>query len=195
MQGLRSGRLTLSYFYHFWLIWNLVGVQQQQNSSRWLRKRIKEYFHSSHCRASRGTRSLEAWSLPNTRAWQLEPTLGTMWSILWFVFLAVSWLLLAVFVAYLVQLVRILRSDCDLTLSYYERRGKDPKNLRGKVIWITGASSGIGEALAYVLAESGCKLVLSARREEKLKSVCEKCNSKCHCCVSYHLTLLSIYDT
>ncbi len=40
-----------------------------------------------------------------------------------------------------------------------------------KVVWITGASSGIGEALAHVLAREGCRLVLSARRETELVRV------------------------
>jgi short-subunit dehydrogenase len=44
-------------------------------------------------------------------------------------------------------------------------------SLQDKVIWITGASSGIGEALAYVLAREGARLILSARREEELKRV------------------------
>jgi short-subunit dehydrogenase len=41
----------------------------------------------------------------------------------------------------------------------------------GKVIWITGASSGIGEALVHELASKGAKIVLSARHEDKLKRV------------------------
>ena len=45
----------------------------------------------------------------------------------------------------------------------------------GKVVWITGASSGIGEALAYALATRGARLILSARREAKLREVQAAC--------------------
>ena len=44
-------------------------------------------------------------------------------------------------------------------------------NLRNKVIWITGASSGIGEALSYELAQAGARLILSARNVDKLNNV------------------------
>ena len=51
-------------------------------------------------------------------------------------------------------------------------------SLHGKVVWITGASSGIGEYLAYQLARIGCRLVLSARRENELERVKEQCLCK-----------------
>lgn len=44
-----------------------------------------------------------------------------------------------------------------------------------KVIWITGASSGIGEALVYALAKGDSKLILSARRMEELERVKSSC--------------------
>ena len=47
-------------------------------------------------------------------------------------------------------------------------------NLQNKVIWLTGASSGIGEALAYALAKENTKLILSARREDELQRVADK---------------------
>ena len=48
----------------------------------------------------------------------------------------------------------------------------------GKVVWITGASSGIGEALALGCASLGAKVVLSSRREEELVRVSEAIGEK-----------------
>lgn len=44
-------------------------------------------------------------------------------------------------------------------------------NIKDKVVIITGASSGIGEATAKLLAAKGTKVVLGARREDKLKAI------------------------
>jgi short-subunit dehydrogenase len=47
--------------------------------------------------------------------------------------------------------------------------------LLGKVVWITGASSGIGEALTYEMARQGAKIILSSRREDELQRVKNNC--------------------
>ena len=44
-----------------------------------------------------------------------------------------------------------------------------------KTIWVTGASSGIGEACAYLWAKEKANLILTATRVERLKEVQETC--------------------
>ena len=44
-------------------------------------------------------------------------------------------------------------------------------NIEGKVVVITGASSGIGEATALLLAERGAKVVLGARGSDRLEAL------------------------
>ena len=55
---------------------------------------------------------------------------------------------------------------------------------KSKTVWITGASSGIGKALAIEFAKLGANLVLSSRKEDELKKVADLCNTK-----TYILTL------
>ncbi|MGD2114135.1 MAG: SDR family oxidoreductase [Acidobacteriota bacterium] len=44
-----------------------------------------------------------------------------------------------------------------------------------RIAWVTGASSGIGEALVHALDRRGARVVLSARREERLRAVRDAC--------------------
>ena len=49
--------------------------------------------------------------------------------------------------------------------------------LEDKVVWITGASSGIGAACAEAFCAAGAKVIISARREELLQAVRERCSA------------------
>lgn len=60
---------------------------------------------------------------------------------------------------------------------------------KNKVVWITGASSGIGEALAYEFSRQGARLVLSARRAEVLDDVRARCiNAEQHLVLPLDMT-------
>uniref|UniRef100_A0A6G1SDQ7 Dehydrogenase/reductase SDR family member 7 n=1 Tax=Aceria tosichella TaxID=561515 RepID=A0A6G1SDQ7_9ACAR len=68
--------------------------------------------------------------------------------------------------------------DCHVYLWVLDRFFMSPaytNHLRGQVVWITGASSGIGEYMAYEFAEVGCKLVLSGTNQARLDAVKAKC--------------------
>ncbi len=51
------------------------------------------------------------------------------------------------------------------------------KDFTGKTVWVTGASSGIGAALAHALAARGARLILSARSTDKLEAVRQGCTA------------------
>ena len=50
-------------------------------------------------------------------------------------------------------------------------------DIKSKVFWITGASSGIGEGLAYELSKKNCRLILSGRNVAELERVRDNCNA------------------
>lgn len=50
-------------------------------------------------------------------------------------------------------------------------------NFKDKIVWITGASAGIGEALTYAFNNEGAKLILSARRLNELERVKKNCKN------------------
>jgi len=52
------------------------------------------------------------------------------------------------------------------------------QNIKGKVVAITGASSGMGKAIAIELAKNGAKVVLGARRTAQLQQIADKIKSK-----------------
>lgn len=79
----------------------------------------------------------------------------------------------------LIHVLFFIFGDSDFSLLWANLLGHKPeKKLKGLVVWITGASSGIGEELAYQLAKCGSRLILSARRENELNRV-KRCCLEC----------------
>lgn len=66
------------------------------------------------------------------------------------------------------------------------------QDLKNKVIWITGASSGIGEALSVKLAQEGARLILTARNVEKLEALKNKCIAHSPSCMVLPMDLVDI---
>ncbi|KAJ4819323.1 Dehydrogenase/reductase SDR family member 7 [Rhynchospora pubera] len=85
-----------------------------------------------------------------------------------FVFLALSALAALVF--------KFVKADGDFTL--LSKGPAKRQAVEGKVVWITGASRGIGEILARQFAALGAKLILSARNKEELERVKNEIKSK-----------------
>ena len=52
------------------------------------------------------------------------------------------------------------------------------RRCEGQVVWVTGASSGIGAALAEAYAREGARVVLSSRRHSELAEVARRCGSE-----------------
>lgn len=77
------------------------------------------------------------------------------------------------FIILAVVLAIFFKGDVDLPVSFlpYEEKGA----FAGKVVWITGASSGIGAALAEDMVRAGATVIISARRLAKLEEVADSC--------------------
>lgn len=61
-----------------------------------------------------------------------------------------------------------LNGDCDI----WTALARTPRNhYRGKVVWVTGASSGIGRAICEELARLGAELIVTSRRQQVLDEV------------------------
>ena len=65
--------------------------------------------------------------------------------------------------------------DCDLSLYFLPYNNAKERKFESQVIWVTGASSGIGAQLAKDFAISGAHVYLSARRVEKLEIEARQC--------------------
>lgn len=64
----------------------------------------------------------------------------------------------------------------------------NPFSLQGKTILVTGASSGIGRAIAEACAKMGATVVLNGRNAERLKSVCNELAGENHTIIMADLT-------
>lgn len=63
--------------------------------------------------------------------------------------------------------------------------------MKNKVVWITGASSGIGEALVYVYHNAGAKLIISSRNRDELYRVKTACKNP----INIHVLPLDLENT
>jgi len=63
--------------------------------------------------------------------------------------------------------------------------------MKNKIIWITGASSGIGEALVYAYNNIGAKLIISSRNRDELFRVKANCKNQ----INVHVLSMDLEDT
>jgi NADP-dependent 3-hydroxy acid dehydrogenase YdfG len=74
------------------------------------------------------------------------------------------------------------------------RQPYKPYSIQDKVVLITGASSGIGEACAWRFADAGCKLIILARRADRLEAL-KRDIQQTYPTVSVHSIILDVRDT
>jgi hypothetical protein len=73
-------------------------------------------------------------------------------------------------------LARFATADADVGLLLRGRHARGA--FKGRVVWVTGASQGLGAVLARYLCAQGARLVLSSRSAEKLQRVKESCTGE-----------------
>lgn len=84
-------------------------------------------------------------------------------SLFWLIFLAPATYVVSTVLRWVLGLTRLLK-------------GKSPVwNPQGKVVLVSGASSGIGEYIAYEYAKKGAKLMLVGRNQQSLQGVGQRC--------------------
>jgi NADP-dependent 3-hydroxy acid dehydrogenase YdfG len=67
-------------------------------------------------------------------------------------------------------------------MRFFEIWSSAMQSVQGKTVLITGATSGIGQATAEELATLGARLIITGRREEKLKALADKFKDAFGCC-------------
>ena len=73
----------------------------------------------------------------------------------------------------LLKLLKFARAHADATL--LSKRPPPPGARAGKVVWVVGASQGLGEAIVLFYAAAGARLILSSRSLDKLEAVKRAC--------------------
>lgn len=76
--------------------------------------------------------------------------------------------------------VAVLVFFVSLLIGYNLLDDFDPSKLKGKNVIVTGASSGIGEQMAYHYAQFGANVLITARSEKRLKEVTRRCETLGH---------------
>jgi dehydrogenase/reductase SDR family protein 7 len=90
-------------------------------------------------------------------------------------------------------LISFITSNCDLRLL---SKADPPQGaFQGKVVWIVGASQGLGKGLALEWATRGAKLILSSRNKERLLHVKEECSQVAPSANSISIVPFDITDT
>ena len=88
----------------------------------------------------------------------------------------VSFTTIVLTIASAVFLGLFFQADHDkLLLRYYPGGYNETSSFRGQVVWVTGASTGIGASLAFDLCKAGAHVVISARSKDKLVDVARRC--------------------